>query len=164
MNENIKELILEILEQNSKITNKEISIMLGIDEYKVLEYIKELEDDKVIVKYNTIINWEKTEKDVVQAIIEVKVTPQRGVGFDAIAKRIYKFPEVKAVYLLSGNYDLHVIVEGKTMKDIAHFVGSKLAPLEYVLSTATHFIMKKYKDAGIILDDEEKDDREVITL
>jgi len=155
--------LLEILEQNPKLSLKELSIMLNKDIETISSAIKKLEDEKVIVRYHTLIDWEKTDKDIVQAIIEVKVTPQRGVGYDAIAKRIYKFPEVKAVYLLSGNYDLHVIVEGKSMKDIAHFVGSKLAPLEYVLSTATHFIMKKYKDAGVILVDGEKDDREVIT-
>lgn len=155
--------LLEILEQNPKLSIEEIAIMLNRNNDEIEQAIKRLENEKVIVKYHTIINWEKTDKDIVQAIIEVKVTPQRGVGFDAIAKRIYKFPEVKAVYLLSGNYDLHVIVEGKSMKDIAHFVGSKLAPLEYVLSTATHFIMKRYKDAGVILEDGEKDDREVIT-
>ncbi|AZT90293.1 Lrp/AsnC family transcriptional regulator [Caldicellulosiruptor changbaiensis] len=161
MNTEIK--VLELLEQNPKLSAEEIAIMLNEKKEEIERVIKKLEDEKVIVKYHTIVNWEKTEKEVVEAIIEVKVTPQRGVGYDAIAKRIYKFPEVKAVYLLSGNYDLHVIVEGKTMKDIAHFVGSKLAPLEYVLSTATHFIMKKYKDAGVILEDGEKDDREVIT-
>lgn len=155
--------VLELLEQNPKLSAEEIAIMLNKEREEIEKIIKKLEDEKIIVKYHTIVNWEKTEKEVVEAIIEVKVTPQRGVGYDAIAKRIYKFPEVKAVYLLSGNYDLHVIVEGKTMKDIAHFVGSKLAPLEYVLSTATHFIMKKYKDAGVILEDGEKDDREVIT-
>lgn len=160
----MREKILELLENNSKLSVEEIATLLGIDKEIVSKEILDMEKEKVIVKYNTIINWEKTEKEVVEAIIEVKVTPQRGFGFDAIAKRIYKFPEVKAVYLLSGNYDLHVIVEGKTMKDVAHFVGSKLAPLEYVLSTATHFIMKKYKEAGVIFEDTEKDDREVITL
>jgi DNA-binding Lrp family transcriptional regulator len=160
---NIEVKVLEILEQNPKLSAEEIAIMLGENKENIEKTIKKLEQGKVIVKYHTIVNWERTEKEVVEAIVEVKVTPQRGFGYDAIAKRIYKFPEVKAVYLLSGDYDLHVVVEGKSMKDIAQFVGSKLAPLEYVLSTATHFIMKKYKDAGVILEDGEKDDREVIT-
>lgn len=140
---NIEVKVLEILEQNPKLSAEEIAIMLGENKENIEKTIKKLEQDKVIVKYHTIVNWERTEKEVVEAIVEVKVTPQRGFGYDAIAKRIYKFPEVKAVYLLSGDYDLHVVVEGKSMKDIAQFVGSKLAPLEYVLSTANPLYYEK---------------------
>jgi DNA-binding Lrp family transcriptional regulator len=120
--------------------------------------------NKVLVGYNTLINWEKTSKEVVTALIEVKVTPQRGQGFDKVVERIYRFQEVKACYLMSGGFDLTVIVEGKTMKEVALFVAEKLAPLESVLSTATHFVLKKYKDEGIAFEEREKDDREAIIL
>ena len=156
--------ILEILSKNSKLTPAEISTMLNMEVEEVKDIIKELEANNTIVKYNTLINWDKTDKERVTALIEVKVTPQRDQGFDSIAERIYKFPEVKSVYLMSGPYDLCVIVEGKTMKDVACFVAQRLSVLEPVLSTATHFILKPYKIEGVILEDDEKDGRQVITL
>mgnify|MGYP001160546694 CR=1 FL=1 len=156
--------ILEILSKNSKLTPAEISTMLNMEVEEVKDIIKELEANNTIVKYNTLINWDKTDKERVTALIEVKVTPQRDQGFDSIAERIYKFPEVKSVYLMSGPYDLCVIVEGKTMKDVASFVAQRLSVLEPVLSTATHFILKPYKIEGVILEDDEKDGRQVITL
>ena len=116
------------------------------------------------LKNKSVINWEKTDKELVTALIELKVTPQRGEGFDKIAERIYKFPEVKSVYLMAGAYDLTVIIEGKTIKDVALFVSNRLATMERVLSTGTHFVLKKYKDEGIIFDENEKDSRQVITL
>ncbi|NLY43672.1 MAG: Lrp/AsnC family transcriptional regulator [Clostridiaceae bacterium] len=158
------EQILEILEKDSRITPEQIAIMLNKDVEEVKEAIKKLEDEKIILGYNTLINWEKTDKEFVTAFIEVKVTPQRGEGFDKVAERIYKYPEVKAVYLMSGGFDLAVIIERKTIKDVALFVAEKLAPMESVLSTATHFVLKKYKDEGVIFEDKEKDDRQVITL
>ena len=134
--------ILEILEHNSKASADEIAVMLGLPVEEVAAAIKKYEADKVIVGYSTLINWDKTQKEKVTALIEVKVTPQRGLGFDKIADRIYKYPEVTACYLMSGGFDLTVIIEGRTMKEVALFVSEKLAPLESVLSTATHFVLK----------------------
>lgn len=156
--------ILEILEKNSKASVEEIALMLGKSVDEVKEAINKLEEDNVIVGYNTLVNWEKTEKDTVTALIEVKVTPQRGQGFDKVAERIYRYPQVKACYLMSGGFDLTVIIEGKSMKEVALFVADKLAPLESVLSTSTHFVLKKYKDKGFIFEDKPTDDREALIL
>ena len=156
--------ILEILEKNSRHTTEEIAIMTGKSLEEVQKAIQKYETDKVIVGYTALVNWEKTGKESVIALIEVKVTPQRGEGFDKVAERIYLFPEVKACYLMSGSFDLTVIIEGKTMKEVALFVAEKLAPLESVLSTATHFVLKKYKDKGTIFEDKIIDDREAIFI
>ena len=138
--------------------------MLGLDAAAVRATIKELEDTQVICGYNTLINWDHLdENDVVTALIEVKVTPQRGEGFDKVAERIYKFNEVKAVYLMSGGFDFTVIIEGRTMKQVALFVHQKLAPLEAVLSTSTHFVLKKYKDYGVIFENSKKDERMIVS-
>lgn len=159
----MKEELLSIIEKNSRIDFKELAVLLGVTEEIVLEEISRLEKEGIICGYHTLINWEKTSIEKVTALIEVKVTPQRGRGFDNIAERIYNYPEVKAVYLISGGYDLLVILEEKTLKEIAKFVSDKLSTLDSVLSTATHFILKKYKDHGTILNKEVKDEREVIT-
>ena len=158
--------ILEILEKNGpKITNEQIAHMTGKTVDEVSSAISELEKSGVIFGYKTMINWEKTEKEIVSAIIELRVTPQRGEGFDKIAKRIYKYPEVKSVYLMSsGAYDLALMIEGATMKEVAMFVAEKLAPMDSVISTSTHFVLKKYKDHGFLYEDDEKDSRQVITL
>lgn len=156
--------ILEILEKNNKLSEEEIAVMLGKTVEEVRETIKRLEEQNVILGYNAVVNWEKTNKEMVTALIEVKVTPQRGEGFDKVAERIYRYPEVKSCYLMSGGFDLTVIVEGKTMKEVALFVAEKLAPLESVLSTSTHFVLKKYKDNGVIFEEKEEDDREAIIL
>ena len=137
--------------------------MLGISQEEVLEKITQLEKENIICGYHTLINWEKTNIEKVSALIEVKVTPQRGQGFDKIAQRIYKYPEVKSVYLISGGYDLLISLEEKSLKEIAGFVSDKLAPLDSILSTATHFILKKYKDHGTIISETKKDEREIIT-
>lgn len=155
--------ILELLEKNSRLAAKDIAIMLGVPQDEVEKEIKEMEKEQVICGYNTLINWDKTNKDLVTALIEVKVTPQRGEGFDKIAERIYRFDEVKAVYLMSGGFDLTVIVEGKTLKDVALFVSQKLATLDSVLSTSTHFVLKKYKDHGIPFEEIKKDERMVVS-
>lgn len=152
--------ILEILEKNSKYTVEEIAQMTGKTVDEVEKAIKKYEEDNVIVGYPALVNWEKTSKEEVLALIEVRITPQRGEGFDKVAERIYKFPEVKSCYLMSGGFDLTVIIEGKTMKEVALFVAEKLAVQEYVLSTSTHFVLKKYKDKGTIFRDRPKDDRE----
>lgn len=156
--------ILEILEKNSKYNEEEIAVMTGKTVHEVSEAIKKYEKDNVIVGYTALINWDQTSKDSVIALIEVKVTPQRGEGFDKVAERIYRFPEVKSCYLMSGGFDLTVIVEGKTIKEVALFVSEKLATQEGVLSTATHFILKKYKDKGVIFEEKIRDDREAIFI
>ena len=164
MKEHLKNKILDILGKNCKYTPSEISTMLAADESLVIAAIDELEEEKVILGYKAMINWEKVVSDNVVALIELKVTPQRGEGFDKIADRIYKYPQVDTVYLMSGGFDLTVIINGKTMKEVALFVAEKLAPMEAVISTATHFVLKKYKEQGVIFTDEEVDDRQVITL
>ncbi|KEI07482.1 Lrp/AsnC family transcriptional regulator [Clostridium botulinum] len=157
--------ILEILENNSKYNAEEIAAMTGKTVEEVKKAIKKYEEDNIIVGYPALINWEKTSKDSVIALIQVKVTPQRGEGFDKVAERIYRFSEVKACYLMSsGGFDLNVIVEGKTMKEVALFVAEKLATQEAVLSTSTHFILKKYKDKGTIFEKKTRDDREAIFI
>ena len=159
----MKDELLSILEKNSRIDFNELAVLLGTTEEEVLKTIEELEKEGRISGYHTLINWEKTNIEKVTALIEVKVTLQRGKGFDNIAERIYNYPEVKAVYLISGGYDLLVILEEKTLKEIASFVSSKLSNLDGVLSTATHFVLKKYKDHGTILNKKSTDEREIIT-
>ena len=154
--------ILQLLEKNSRLTTTELSVMLGFDESDVQAELAQMQAERVICGYHTLINWDKTNKEFVTALIEVKVTPTRGLGFDKIAERIYNFEEVKAVYLMSGGFDLTVIVEGKTIKDVAYFVSNRLSVLESVLSTATHFVLKKYKDHGIILENDNRIDGRMI--
>ena len=156
--------ILGSLEKNSRIDIKELAIILGEEESVVAEEIQKMEEEKVICGYHTMIDWDKTDTDYVTALIEVRVTPQRGQGFDSIAERIYKYPEVRAVYLISGGYDLMVILEGKSLKAVSQFVSDKLSTMDPVLSTATHFILKKYKDHGTIFDKKTKDERMLVTL
>lgn len=160
----MKEKILEILDTNCDYSLEEIALMVDSSVDNVAKTIDEMKDDKIILRNKSIINWDKTDKELVSALIEVKVSPQRGEGFDKIAERIYKFPEVKSVYLIAGAFDLMLIIEGKTMHEVAGFVANRLAPLECVISTSTHFVLKKYKYEGIIFDDDEKDTREVISL
>ena len=155
---------LKILEQDGTRSNKQIAGMLGISEEEVAHKYAQLVKKKVIVGHKTLINWDKTDHEVVDAFIELKVTPQRGEGFDKVAERIYKYPQVKTVYLMSGTHDIAVIIEGSSMKEVALFVAEKLAPMESVISTSTSFVLKKYKQEGIIFEDDEKDTREVITL
>ncbi|MEE3471655.1 MAG: Lrp/AsnC family transcriptional regulator [Butyrivibrio hungatei] len=159
----MREEILTIIEKNSRINVQELSVLIGSEEITVANELKALEDEGVICGYHTMVDWSKTSIDKVNALIEVKVTPQRGIGFDSIAERIYKYPEVKSVYLMSGGFDLMVILEGKTLQEVAGFVNNKLATLDTVLSTATHFILKKYKDHGTILTRKYEDTREKIT-
>lgn len=157
--------ILEILEKNSRYTDKEIATMAGKTVEEVREAIRDYEEKNIIAGYTTLINWENTGKETVTALIEVRITPQRGQGFDKVAERIYKFSQVKACYLMSsGGFDLTVIVEGKTMKEVAMFVSEKLAVQEYVQGTATHFVLKKYKDHGRIFKDKQSKEREVIFI
>ncbi|MBR1854566.1 MAG: Lrp/AsnC family transcriptional regulator [Lachnospiraceae bacterium] len=159
----MREELLTIIEKNSRIDLKELAVILGVEEIDVVNELQALEEEGVICGYHTLINWEKTSLDKVTALIEVRVTPQRGQGFDNVAERIYKYPEVRSVYLISGGFDLLVTLEGKTLREVSTFVSDKLAPLEPVLSTATHFILKKYKDHGTIFSQKSEDEREMIT-
>ena len=159
----MRERILQIIEKNSKVGIDEIAIRLGENEIDVANEIKAMEEEGVICGYHTLIDWEKTNIEKVSALIEVTVTPQRGQGFDSIAERIYNYPEVNAVYLISGGYDLLVMLDGKSLKQVASFVSDKLSTLDSVLSTATHFILKKYKDHGTILGKKDTDERIQVT-
>ncbi len=159
----MREELLSIIEVNSRIGINELSVMLDKSEQEVLDELTNLEKEGIICGYHTLIDWEKTSVEKVNALIEVRVTPQRGQGFDKIAERIYNYPEVRSVYLISGGYDLLVTLEEKSLKEISMFVTDKLSTLESVLSTATHFILKKYKDHGTILDKKQKDEREIVS-
>jgi len=151
--------LLELLEKDHTLTPEQLAVMLGMSKDKVTAEIERLEREKVIVKYHTIINWEKAGVDSVYAIIHVNIAPQREVGFDAIAERIYRFPEVKNLYLMSGAFDLSVMVECNSLKEVSQFVFSKLATIEGVVSTTSHFLLKRYKTEGVIMEDEEEDHR-----
>ena len=159
----MREKILSLLEKNSRIDIKDVAVMLGVSEVEVANEIATMEKENIICGYNTIIDWSKTGDEKVIALIEVKVTPQRGLGFDKIAERLYQYNEVTSVYLMSGGFDFTVIIEDKTMKAVAQFVADKLSPLETVLSTSTHFVRKKYKDYGTVLGSTHKDERILIT-
>lgn len=160
----MREELLTIIEKNSRIGLKDLAAMLGEKEIDVANEIAKLEKEGIICGYHTLINWEKTSLEKVDALIEVKVTPQRGQGFDKIAERLYKYPEVKSVYLISGGFDLLITLEEKSLKEISNFVSDKLSTLDRVLSTSTHFILKKYKDHGTILNkSNEEEMREIIT-
>lgn len=147
----MREKILTFIEKNSRINLKELAIMLGVDEASVANEIAAMEQENVICGYHTLIDWDKAGLEKVTAMIEVRVTPQRGMGFDKIAERIYNYPEVKSVYLISGGFDLMVTLEGKTLREVSQFVTDKLSTLDQVLSTKTNFILKKYKDNGTIM-------------
>ncbi len=155
--------ILTMLEQNGRIDLKELAVMLDINEAELANEIAQMEKENIICGYNTIINWDKTTEEKVTALIEVKVAPQRGHGFDNLAERIYNYSEVSSLYLMSGGFDFTVIIEGKSMKDVALFVSGKLATIDGVLSTATHFVLKKYKVYGVVLEDDKKDERMLVT-
>ena len=156
--------ILKILENDARITPQQIATMTNTPDSEVTKLINQAEADRTILKYKTIINWEKVSEKPVSALIEVKVTPQRDVGFDAIAERIYRFPQAHTVYLLSGTYDLLVLVTGRTIQEVASFVSQKLAPLEGIQETTTHFMLKRYKEDGEILDGKEEVRRQPLIL
>ncbi len=159
----MREELLSIIEKNSRIDIKELAARLGVEEVEIAEELEALERENIICGYHTLVDWEKTSVEKVTALIEVRVTPQRGQGFDRIAERIYNYPEVKSVYLISGGFDLLVTLEEKSLKEIAAFVSDKLSTLDSVLSTATHFILKKYKDHGTVLEKKHVDEREVVS-
>ena len=159
----MREELLAIIEKNSRVDLKELAVILGVEEVDVANEMAAMEADGTICGYHTLINWENTSVEKVSALIEVRVTPQRGQGFDSIAEQIYKYPEVDAVYLISGGYDLLVSLKGKSLRDASAFVSDKLSTIDCVLSTATHFILKKYKDHGPVLTKKSRDEREMIT-
>ncbi|SMC50141.1 Lrp/AsnC family transcriptional regulator [Sporomusa malonica] len=155
--------LLELLEKDCTQPIEYLAAMLKTSKEEVASQIKRLEDEKVIVKYQPIINWEEAGEDRVTAMIDVRITPQREVGFDAIAERICRFPEVVSLYLMSGAYDLSVMVEGQTLKEVSQFVSTKLSTIDGVISTTTHFMLKRYKYAGVIINDREEDHRLVVS-
>ena len=155
--------ILDILQDDCRLPLEKIAVMTGSSLEEVAGAIQDLESRKIILKYSPVINWDRTDRERVEAMIEVRVTPQRDMGFDAIARRIYRFDEVKSVFLMSGSYDLLVLVEARTLKELAAFVSGKLSPLETVTGTATSVVLKRYKEEGVIFDSGESDRRLVIS-
>ncbi|MBO5213033.1 MAG: Lrp/AsnC family transcriptional regulator [Clostridia bacterium] len=156
--------ILKLLEDDATLTASDLATMLSKEVGDIKDIIEKYEKDGVILGYQTVIDWDKTDREYVSALIEVKVMPQRDRGFDKIAEKIYNHPEVKSLYLMSGGFDFTVIIEGKTMKEVAYFVAQKLAPIEFVTSTATHFVLKKYKDKGVVYKTQEVDERGNLAL
>lgn len=159
----MRERILNYIEKNSRVDLKELAVLLGMNEVDVANELQAMETEGIICGYHTIIDWDKVTEERVNALIEVRVTPQRGKGFDEIAERIYKYPEVTACYLMSGGFDLMVSIEGKSLKEISMFVSQKLSTLDSILSTTTHFILKKYKDHGTIMHQKYEDERIMMT-
>ncbi len=159
----MREKILTYIEKNSRVELKELAVLLGMNEVDVANELAEMEKEGIICGYHTLIDWDKVTTERINALIEVRVTPQRGHGFDSIAERIYKYPEVEATYLISGGYDLLVSLEGKTLQEVSRFVSEKLSTLDSVISTSTHFILKKYKDHGTILHEKYDDERMIVT-
>ena len=158
----MREQILNLIEKNSRIDVAELAIRIGASEVDILNELEAMEQERVICGYHTLIDWDKVGVEKATALIEVRVTPQRGMGFDKVAERIYNYPEVNSIYLISGGFDFMVIIEGKTLREVAQFVSEKLAPMETVLSTKTNFILKKYKDHGTIMAKPAKDERELM--
>ncbi len=154
--------VLDVIENDARLNPKQIAAMLEMEEDEVVRIIKEMEEEKIIAGYFTVINWDKVGEEKGSAIIEVKITPQRDLGFDAVAMRICRFPEVKTVRLMSGAYDLVVYIEGQTMREVAAFVTQKLASMEHVLSTATHFVLKTYKLQGALVSEDGEEDRRLM--
>ena len=153
----MREKILMLIERNAKLTAKEAAVLLGEDEEKVAAEIKKMEEENIICGYHTMINWNLMPEEKADAIIEVKVAPQRGVGFDRIAERIWQYPEVEGIYLMSGSFDFAIFLQGKSMREVAMFVAEKLSTLDSILSTSTQFVLKKYKDHGVGMAKNEKD-------
>ncbi|MHB1315379.1 MAG: Lrp/AsnC family transcriptional regulator [Christensenellales bacterium] len=159
---NLEAEILEVLEKDARTPHDTLAIMLGVSVEEIDKEIERMERENIIVQYTAAVNWNKTNHSAVEALIEVRVSPQRNYGFDAMARRIYRYPEVRSVYLVSGGYDLLVQVEGASLHEVAYFVSSKLSVIDNVISTSTHFILKKYKTDGIVMDDPDADPRLVV--
>ena len=161
--EKLESELLELLKEDCRLPVDKLAVMTGATAGQVAETIRRLEEERGILSYAPTINWDKTDRERVEAMIEVRVTPQRDMGFDAVAKRIYRFEEVKSVYLMSGGYDLLVLVEARTLKELALFVSEKLSTLEMVTGTATSFVLKRYKEEGVVFEGDKSDQRLVIT-
>lgn len=159
----MRQKILTFIEKNARIDIHELAAMMDVDETLVMNELEAMENERIICGYHTLIDWDKVGIDMVSAMIEVRVTPQRGMGFDKVAERIYNYPEVNSVYLISGGFDFMVTIEGKTLREVAQFVSEKLSPMDTVLSTKTNFILKKYKDHGTIFERSNKDERMIIS-
>ena len=160
----MREKILSYIETNSRVDLHDLAIIMDSDEATIMNELEAMENEHIICGYHTLINWEKAGIEKVTAMIEVRVTPQRGMGFDKMAERIYNYPEVNSVYLISGGFDFMVTLEGKTLREVSEFVSDKLSPLDSVLSTKTNFILKKYKDHGTVMTEQRKDERELVSL
>lgn len=158
----MKKQILDAIQKNGRYSTEDLAAMLATDEQTIKKEIKEMEDANVICGYPTLINWDQTDCELVTALIEVKVTPQRNMGFNKVAERIYRFEEVESVYLMSGGFDLTVVIQGKSMKEVARFVSEKLSTLESVNSTSTYFVLKKYKEHGLIMTDEKHESERML--
>lgn len=161
--DSMKYQVLEILKDDCRISLEEMSVMLGTDMPTIADMIEQMEREQIILRYSPVINWDKTDRQFVEAMIEVKVTPQKEKGFDAIAKRIYQYYEVKSVFLMSGTYDLLILAEAPTLKELALFVSEKLSVMETVTGTSTSFVLKRYKQDGVIFDAPSVDQRLVVT-
>lgn len=155
---------LQLLENDARLTAEQLAVMCGKEVGDIKEMIDRCEREGVILGYKTLVDWDKTDREYVTAFIELKVTPQRDRGFDKVAEKIYNYPEVQSVYLMSGSFDIAVTIEGRTMREVALFVAEKLAPMEFITSTATHFVLRKYKDKGVIYGTPEKDERESLSI
>ena len=158
----LQEEILKIISKNARISTEDLAAMVDAAPEEVEKNLREMEQDGTICGYPALINWDKTDNEIVTALIEVKVAPQRGRGFDKVAERIYQFEEVASVYLMSGGFDLTVIIDGKSMKEVAKFVATKLSPMESIVSTATYFVLKKYKEHGIPLQKKTNEDERML--
>ena len=156
--------LLELLNENARYTNAELAVMLGLPEGEVASRIDQMEKQGIICGYKPMINWDKTDADLITALIEIRVTPQPDEGFETIAKRIMSFDEVESIYLMLGGFDFAVMVRGRTFQQVAMFVAKRLSPLEHVLSTATHFVLRRYKDMGVTLVGEKDDDRGIFSF
>ncbi len=156
--------LLRLIEHNARLTQPELAVMLGATEEEISAELQSLHDDDIILGYTTVVNWEKTKRESVTALIEVRLMPQRDQGFDRIAQHLYRYPQVTSCYLMSGGFDLMLIIEDSTLREVASFISNKVAPIEGVVSTATHFILKKYKSNGVVFEDKPIDRREAVIL
>ncbi len=156
--------LLQLIEHNARLTQPELAVMLGVSEDEIEEELSKLRDEEIILGYTTVVNWDKTNRESVTALIEVRLNPQRDQGFDRIAQHLFRYPQVTSCYLMSGGFDLMLIIEDSTLREVASFISNKVAPMDGVVSTATHFILKKYKSNGVVFEDKPVDRREAVIL
>jgi DNA-binding Lrp family transcriptional regulator len=156
--------LLRLIEHNARLTQPELAVMLGVSESEIAEELTKLREEEIILGYTTVVNWDKTKRESVTALIEVRLNPQRDQGFDRIAQHLFRYPQVTSCYLMSGGFDLMLIIEDSTLREVASFISNKVAPMDGVVSTATHFILKKYKSNGVVFDDKPVDRREAVIL